>query len=425
MGDDTVDRDSLQAYRDEIESYLTEKLLPFWFERSRDVRHGGFITHFDRDGRDTGDDEKSLIAQARALYTFASAHRAGYGGPCLEFARHGADFLINRMWDDRHGGFFWTVNRRGDPAVTDKILYGHSFAVYALSEYTLATGDPLGADYAQRVFDLLQKHAADTLYGGYFEMFDRQWRLAGPGSGGGDRKTLDAHMHLMEAFTTLYECTNEELHRRKLLEVIGIVTGRLLHPRYSTGIPQFTMDWRPTSQIKFDIVWGWDRFKPDGAKGNPDDNTSYGHNVELAWLLMHALDILKVPLDPYEKKILAMLDHAVEYGVDYEYGGVYVEGPHAGGVHDREKEFWQQCELMIGMLEAWLRFHDPRYLRAYRAVHGFMFSKGINFDVGELWPLLTRQGEPIWTHMSHSWKINYHSVRAMIQSRRRLDAILQ
>jgi mannobiose 2-epimerase len=119
-----------------------------------------------------------------------------------------------------------------------------------------------------------------------------------------------------------------------------------------------------------------------------------------------------------------MLDHAIENGIDYEFDGVYVEGPHAGGVYDRNKEFWQQCEVMIGMLDAYLRFGTPKYLRTYETVHRFMFSKGINFDVGELWPLLTREGEPIWTHMSHSWKINYHSIRAMIQSKEKLDAIL-
>ena len=424
MTDGIPDREALKRYREEIQSFLVDKLLPFWFERSRDKEFGGFITHFDRDGKDSGEDEKSLIAQARMLYTFSSAYRSGYGNRCREFAEHAADFLLEQ--DVGPGKRRVLLDGRPQGAVTmdDKILYGHSFAIYALSEYTLATGDPRGRQAAEAVFDLIQKHAADTFHGGYFEMFDRRWRLAGPGSRGGDRKTLDAHMHLMEAFTTLYECTRSELHRRKLLEIIQTVTQRLLHPRYGTGIPQFTADWHPVPQIKFDIVWGWDRFSPEGLKPNPEDNTSYGHNVELAWLLMHALDVLEVPVDRFREKILKMIDHAVANGIDYEYGGVYVEGPHAGGVHDPQKEFWQQCELMIGMLDVYLRFNDPKYLKAYAAVHRFMFSKGINLPVGELWPLLTREGEPVWTHMSHSWKINYHSVRAMIQSKEKLDVIL-
>ncbi len=411
----------LPEWRNQIDTYLRDRLLPFWLERAQDSRYGGFVTHFDKDGNDSGEDEKSLIAQSRSVYTFASAYRAGYGQRCRELADHGLDYLLKRMWDEKHGGFYWMTNRKGEVTKDDKILYGQSFAIYALSEHTLATGNPVGREYAERTFDLLQKHATDTMYGGYFEMFDREWNLAGPGSKGGDRKTLDAHMHLMEAYTNLYECTRLPLHRRKLLEDIEILMKRLIHPAHATGIPQFTADWRPTRQIKFDIVWGWDRFKPEGMKANPMDNTSYGHNVELAWLLMHALDVLGSDDAPYRGQVRKMLDHAVNHGIDWEYGGVYVEGSHDGPARDLEKEFWQQCEVMTGMIDAYLRFGDERYLAAYEAVHRFMFTKGINMPVGELWPLLTREGVPIWTHMSHSWKINYHSVRAMIQCRKRLD----
>ncbi len=419
-----MQKSAVRRCRDEVESFLTGKLLPFWIERSPDRRFGGFVTHFDRYGRDSGEDEKSLIAQARLLYTFSSAFRAGYGSVMKELADHAIAYLVERMWDKHHGGFFWMTNRRGEVTKPDKILYGQCFAIYALSEYSLATGDGASREYAEKVFDLVQKHCTDTLYGGYFEMFDRSWELGGPGSRGGDRKTLDVHMHIMEAFTTLFECTRSELHRRKLLEDIAILMTRLIHPRFATGIPQVTPDWRQAPQIKFDIVWGWDRFKQDGLKPHAEDNTSYGHNIELAWLLMHAFDVLGTDLEGYRPKIVAMIDHAVRYGIDPRHGGLYVEGPHEGPAHDLEKEFWQQCEAMIGLLDAYLRFRGEKYLNAYEAVHTFLFTKGINFEVGELWPLLTREGVPIWTHMSHSWKINYHSVRAMIQSKQKLDRIL-
>jgi mannose/cellobiose epimerase-like protein (N-acyl-D-glucosamine 2-epimerase family) len=410
----------------ECRNHLTTELLPFWLTRCRDDQNGGFLTHFDNNGQDTGEDEKSLIAQARTVYTMASAHRAGYGdGQCAEYAKHGVDFMIDKMWDSEHGGFFWTVDRQGNVAIDKKILYGLSFAMYALSEYTLATQDPRGADYAIRVFDLVKKHAADTQHGGYWEMFERNWDLCGPGAGGGDRKTLDTHMHLMEAFTNLYECTGQSLHRRTLLETIELLRERILHPKYATGIPQFWGDWTVAPQIKFDIVWGWDRFTEGGAKSNAEDNTSAGHNVEFAWLLAHATDILNMGWDEYQGIMRKALDHGRLNGIDPDYGGVYVEGPHAGGVHDMEKEFWQQAEVMIGMLEACLRFGPDPYWGAYENVHRFVFDKGIHHATGEWWPLLTREGEPIWTHMSHSWKVNYHTVRCMVQCIKRLERIRQ
>jgi len=420
-----MNREEVTRLRDEAENHLVNELLPFWTSRMVDQKNGGFITHFDKDGKDSGEDEKSLIAQTRCLYTLSSAHRAGYGGGKLaDLAKHGADFLINKMWDREYEGFYWMMDRKGNVKIDKKIIYGQSFAIYCLSEYTLATGDRRGIEYAERVFDLIQKYCADTMYGGYWEMFERDWTLRGPGSAGGDRKTLDVHMHLMEAFTALYECTGKDVHRRKLLEVIDILQNRINHPKHRTGIPQFYKDWTIAPQIKFEIIWGWDRFTGEGKKANVTDNTCFGHNAEFAWLLIHALEILRIDNDIFKKDFRTIFDHIINNGIDTEYGGVYVEGPHSGGVSDREKEFWQQAEVLTGLLDALIMFKDPAYWKSYVLVHRFVFDKMINKGVGEWYPLMTREGVPIWTHMGHSWKINYHTVRSMVMSINKMNRIL-
>jgi len=417
-------KNEVRTLKQEAENHLVSELLPFWTTRMIDKTNGGYLTHFDKDGNDSGEDEKSLIAQTRCLYTISSAHRAGYGGGAYAaMARHGVDFLIDKMWDKEFGGFYWMMDRKGNVKIDQKIIYGHSFAIYSLSEYTLATGDRRGMEYAEKVFDLLQKYCTDTMYGGYWEMFHRDWTLCAPGSQGGDRKTLDVHMHLMEAYTTLFECTGQDVHRRKLLEDIDLLVNRIIHPVFKTGIPQFYKDWTVAPQIKFDIIWGWDRFSEEGQKGNATDNTCYGHNAEFVHLLIHALKILQIDPELYSDLFRTILNHTVDNGIDYELGGVFVEGPHSGGVYDKEKEFWQQAEVLIGLLDGVILFNDPKYWEAYKNVHRFVLDKMVNKGVGEWYPLLSRKGVPIWTHMGHSWKINYHTVRAMIQSIIRLDKI--
>jgi mannose/cellobiose epimerase-like protein (N-acyl-D-glucosamine 2-epimerase family) len=420
-----MNKNDIEGLKKEAENHLVNELLPFWTARMKDETNGGYLTHFDKNGKDSGEDEKSLIAQTRCLYTISSAYRAGYGkDKFASMAKHGADFLLDKMWDKEYGGFFWMMDRKGNIKIDQKIIYGHCFAIYSLSEYTMATGDPRGLEYASKVFDMLQKYCVDSMYGGYWEMFHRDWTLCAPGSQGGNRKTLDVHMHLMEAYTTLYECTNLEVHRRKLLEDIDLLINRFIHPVYKTGIPQFFKDWTVAPQIKFDIIWGWDRFSEEGQKGNATDNTCYGHNAEFAWLLIHALHILKINPEIHSDLLRTIFNHTINNGIDYEFGGVYVEGPHSGGVYDKEKEFWQQAEVLIGLLDAIILFGDEKYWDAYKNVHRFIFDKVINKDMGEWYPLLTRRGEPIWTHMGHSWKINYHTVRSMIQSIQRLDKLL-
>jgi len=419
-----MNKEKIVSLKQEAKNYLINGLLPFWLDRCKDDVFGGFITHFDKDGKDTGEDQKSLIAQTRTVFSMSTANHAGYGdGKCAEYASHGVDFLLEKMWDKEFGGFIWTVDRKGNVQINKKIIYGLSFAIYSMSEYTLSTGDKRGIEYAEKVFDLLQKYCTDTMYGGYFEMFEKNWDLCGPGSAGGDRKTLDVHMHLMEAFTTLYECTGKTIHLRKLEEIIEILTKRILHPEFATGIPQFWGDWQIAPQIKFDIVWGWDRFAEGGSKKNAEDNTSYGHNAEFAWLLNRALTVMGRDKSPFIEIMRKQLDHAVENGIDWEHGGVYVEGSHAGGVSDMEKEFWQQAEVMIGMLDGCLLFDPEKYWPVYENVHRFVFDKMVNHNVGEWWPLLTREGTPVWTHMSHSWKVNYHTIRCMVECVKRLDIL--
>ena len=96
-------------------------------------------------------------------------------------------------------------------------------------------------------------------------------------------------------------------------------------PETNAGKPQFSADWKNTPQIKFNIIWGWDCFVDGGAKANAEDNFSHGHDMEFMWLLLEAQRILKAGNEPYEKLFKSILDHVLNYGIDHEYGGVYVE----------------------------------------------------------------------------------------------------
>lgn len=419
---------TVENWKQEMTAHLTQELLPFWTARCWDNRSGGYVTQFDADGKDSGVDEKSILAHMRMLYSLSLAAQHGFdpSGKCRQLAEKGLRFAIGSYWDPVYEGFYWLFNRKNEVVNEKKIVYGLSFAIYALATYGSAFEDLLGQQYAERCFDLLQKYCTETSYGGYLEMFERDWTLSGPGAGGGDRKTLDVHMHLMEALTALYRCTGKEVHRRKLQEIVDLLIQRVLHPRYRTGIPQFFKDWSIAPQIKFDVIWGWDRFDEKSlSKEHALDNTSYGHNIEFFWLLLDALRTMNVDLEQYRETLLTIVEHSVRNGLDREFGGVYVEGAHDGSkVYDDAKEFWQQAEFLIGTLDAFLLFGDDRYLEAYSNVHEFVMKRMINHAVGEWLPLLSREGKPIWTHMSHSWKVNYHTVRAAVLTIDRLEKVL-
>jgi len=411
-------------YLEEVKKHLHQELLPYWKIRGDDKGFGGFLTFFDRNGNPTGQTEKNLLAHSRMIYAFSAINRAGYDrdGSFLERAGRGIRYVIDRFLDNKHCGFYWILERDGTPVDRKKIIYGHSFVIYAFSEYAKAACDKTALSWADKTFDFLQRFAADNLNGGYGEFFEEDWSFCQPGAYGGDRKSMDVHMHLMEAFTNLYEASGEAIHKRKAVEIIELITRRMLHPEHGTGIAQFSLDFTPLRAIIFKNVWGSDRDAED-TEGRPLDNTSFGHNVEFGWLLNHSVKILGLDRELYAEKIRNLYDHCLKYGIDWERGGVYCEGPNQGPARERNKEFWQQAETLIAMLDGLAVFGDERYWDAYCNIHRFVFDYMINHKVGEWYPLLGPDNKVIWDYMGHAWKINYHTVRSMLECEKRLEEL--
>ena len=418
------ERAEIVELADRTEAYLTDTLLPFWIERSPDAEQGGFLTYFDSSGRATGETTKTFLMQVRMLYTMASAHRAGYGGcRTAELAEMGARFLLEHYWDDEHDGWVWIADRRGTPTVRDKVGYGQVFAIYAFSEYFLATGDARGHEAALRTCDAICRHMADTRHGGFFELMEPDWRPKPPGRAGGDRKSMDVHMHLMEALTTLYEMTRSPTHHRRLSETIDLILSRMLDPATGLGYMQFAADFTPLAAILFETEWGRDA-APDGGPAHPLDMTSPGHNVEFAWLLLHAADVLGRPRKQYAEVLRRMCDHCIDFGLDAEFGGVYADVPMTRPPAKTEKQFWQQAEALIGLLDATALLGDEKYWRAFRNVYDFVFGRLVVMDAGGEWyERVDREGRPLDDALGHAWKISYHTVRSMIQVVRRLRGL--
>lgn len=410
----------------QTEAYLAETLLPFWMDRCVDSDFGGVLTYFDRHGQPTGETDKTFLMQIRTLYTFSAAHRAGYGdGRCLDLAGNVADFILDHYWDDTNGGWFWIADRAGNPTVRDKIGYGQCFGIYAFSEYALARGDSRARDAALRTYDVIGRHMIDTRHGGYYERMFEDWQSFPSDSAGGDRKTLDMHMHMMEALTTLYELTGDSSHRRRLEEVIGLILSRMLDPQWGTGLMQFTLGFEPVPAILFENHYGRDA-KPTDGIARPMDHTSYGHNVEFAWLLLHAADVLGHSRDMYGEVVRKIVDNCVEFGIDPEFGGVYADGPAHAPTTTPEKQFWQQAEVLVGLLDACLLFGGERYWPAFVNVYDFVFDHFVCMESGGEWyERVDREGNPIDDALGHAWKINYHTVRSMIQTVRRLQLVTE
>lgn len=413
----------MKAIRDELADVLANKIIPFWLKRSVDEQYGGYLTSFDENGKFDGNDEKNIVTQSRMVWGFSYLLPFANDSdkPLMEkAAKQGADFLIEKFWDKEYGGFFWVLNRDGSVRDPAKLTYGEGFGIYALAQYYLTYHDKRALEYAEKCFDLLQVYAADTRYGGYYENIDQNWAVSPAGAYAGDRKSLDIHMHLMEAFTTLYQATKKEIHARKLKEVYDIIFLHMINKEKGYGLNQFDLSFNSIPAINILRTWNAERESSQKIE-TPTDTTSYGHNVELSWLGDLALKVLDIhPEDDY-KVLQRLLDHGIKFGIDKEFGGIYRDGIADEKTLVTDKEWWQNFESMTGFLNGYVLFGNSEYYDTFVKLWEFNKKYFINHELGESRQLLAKDGTPIISNLGNPWKGIYHTGRAFAECIYRLD----
>lgn len=401
--------------KQEIQTTLAEKVIPFWLERSVDEQFGGYITSFDENGVFDGNGVKYMVTQSRMLWGFA--YLAPFARPedrpkMKAAADQGYEFFKKHFFDPIHGGVYWMLNRDGSVADPAKLVYGEGFAVYALAQYAITYQNEEALALAETVFDLLQKYCADTRFGGYFENVERDWSLSPAGDFAGDRKSLDIHMHLLEAFTTLYQASGKEIHRRKLKEVLDVIIDHMVDREYGFGYNQFTIDFKRIPAIAIKRTWNAER-ETNETVDEPADTTSYGHNIELTWLADLALQKLACERDEYDALFTRILHHSMAHGVDWERGGVYRDGVGCEPALVLDKEWWQNFEAMTGLLNGWRMFGEEKMAEAFLNVWRFNRDHFMNMEIGESRQMLDIAGKPLVANLGNPWKGIYHTGRAL------------
>lgn len=401
----------------EVQDHLRDELLPFWRERGSDEVYGGFLTYFDKDGLSAAGSEKTLLCQAQMIYSFCSIEREGFAtGEFLDRARRGIDFLLDHFWDDTHGGWYWATDQQGTPIDETKSLYAQAFAILALSEYGMVSGDYRGAEWATNTFQTIQTFCADNRHGGYFDLFRRDWTRARDGG----TKSFAAHLRLMQGLSNLFESTGATLYRDKSLELLDVIRSRLIHPQHGTSILRTRSDWQKGDVDPPHDPWTVYRLAThsifDGLSG-----TRSGLNAEYTCHLNQTLRLVGVDPQLYKQELRKIYTHIADHTIDSLGGGVVTQHSHDGSTPlGSEKVYWEQGECMIALLDAYLMFEESRYLDRYENIHRFVMDHMIAHAVGEWYSALNEDNTVIHEEMAGKWKTCYSTVRAMIQCESRL-----
>ena len=391
----------LAEHAKDYRAQLADKILPYWLT-TVDATNGGFLLSDDAvRGRSTPK-EKQLVSQARMVWTFSHVHVQELDdarGTCLKAAQNGYRFLTNRFLDARFGGYFWKTDLAGKPINERKILYGQSFVIYALVEYHRASKDSQALTVALKLYDDIQRYAHDAQNGGWYEHFARDWdRLADKDPAAevevAGYKSANTHLHLQEAFAELYDATRHADVKKSLAEVLDL-NKRHFYPK-AAGKSCFHRqpDWKDVTDPK-------------------SAGLSYGHNVEFAWLMIRAEQMLARPPDwPH---FYAHLDHALNYGCDHERGGLYHRGFDDQPAIDTTKIWWVAAEMMAALTDALQHRENAAHRQALDRLIHFLNEFQTDKRDGVWLDTVTREGKPKSTAKAHQWKANYHDLRALVK----------
>lgn len=403
----------------EIENILWEKILAAWYPRCLDIDHGGFHENFAHDWSRKRTRSKCLVYQGRM--TWVPAHMAIHDERDRHqqrvYCAHGLLFLRRGMWDRKFGGFFDQVAPPGgpDPTVQPvKQLYSTAFGIYAAATGYQATKDPNVRQLAQDAFVWIDEHAHDPEFGGYHEHLDREGKplsLVPSDEDYRDRfmvigkvghKSMNAHIHILEALTALRRVWDASVLTARLEETFLIVRDKIVMP--GGHLNMFAdRDFTPI-----------------------DEASSFGHELEIAYLLAETDELLHGHVSEETAAVAKrLIDHSLKWGWDDENGGFYYEGPPTGLADNRNKSWWVLPEAMNGLLTVAGLFPEDRqqYLEFFARTWNFFVEKQLDQQYGGCYGNLNEKGdvEPPEQDKANRWKTAYHMVRGLDHARKVID----
>jgi mannobiose 2-epimerase len=392
----------LKEFLNELDHELKVSILPYWMKNMVDHDNGGYYGRIDGKDRLHPKAAKGSVLNARILWTFSAAYNYYMDPKYLLYADRAFKYCTEYFINDRNDGVYWLVNYNGKPVEAKNQIYALSFMAYGFSEYHIATQNEKALEICRTLFRSIEKYSFDPEFNGYLEAFDQDWTLLEDlrlsDQDANAKKTMNTHLHILEAYTNMFRiCPNEEL-RQQLINIINVFIEKIIDPD--------TLHFR----LFFDEKW------------QPMDNEiSYGHDIEGSWLLQEAAEIAGDDslIARAQHIALQMVEAVRKDGFD-EDGGLFYELK-SDGTMDTDKHWWPQAEAMVALVNAYQISQDNALLDQAIKVWQFVKEKIIDKEGGEWHYRVDQQGMP-YTEEDKAgfWKCPYHNSRACLEILKRL-----
>ena len=398
----------LKQFREEMVKEC-ENILSFWETNALDEVNGGFIGAIDLDMTKHPEADKGAVLNARILWTFSSAYRILKHEKYLKLANRAYDYVTKNFIDQKNNGVYWMLDCKGKPVNTRNQIYAIAFVIYGLVEYYKITKKQEALDFANKLYNSIQNHSFDPKLNGYFEAYSQDWKLLEDlrlsDKDKNEPKTMNTHLHILEAFAALYNVTkNEKLGKELKNLIVEVFLKKILDEKKGSFGLFYDVDWTHKST-----------------------QNSYGHDIEGSWLLWEAGEFLN---DEEVTKLLKvdclkLAEQCLRDGVDKEDGSMMNEGVD-GKIEDSDKHWWVQAESVVGFFNAYQITKDEKFLKASVNTWEFIKKYIIDHKNGEWFWRVNKKHEVYKEEQKAGpWKCPYHNSRMCMQIIERIDSMLK
>lgn len=378
----------IEKCRYELENHI----LPFWNELE-DKERGGFYGYVGFDLTLDKDADKGVILNSRILWFYSSCYNTIGGEENLRLAAHAYEFLRDYCYDKEFGGVYWMMKCDGSVSDSMKHTYNQAFAIYALSEYYLASKNREALNLAFDIFSTIEEKALDEY--GYMEAFSREWELiendALSENGLMADKTMNTILHLIEGYIVLYKASGDEVVAQRLKFLLSQMSDKVFDPE------------RNALKVFFDTTLS--------VIG---DIHSYGHDIEATWLMDRACETLgdRELTEKFREMNLKISNNILNIALE---GGA-LNNERENDKIDRKRVWWVQAEAVVGFVNAYQKSGDEKFLDAARTVMTYITEQQIDKRCGEWYAEITFEGVPHdFKETVGPWKCPYHNGRMCLE----------
>ena len=409
----------LLQYKIFFEKELIEDILPYWMKYGVDNDGDGFYGAVDLNNKPVPEVNKTCVLNARILWTFSGADLM-YANPKYKaMADRAYLVMINHFLDKEYGGFFMEIAPDNSMANTVKHTYAQAFAIYALCKFYEQSKSSIVMQLIKETFEVLEAKTKDKDNLGYLEAFTREWQLIDENrmADNNEPKSMNTHLHVLEAYAALYRVWKDERVENRLRELLSIFLDKILRSSGHLG-------------IFFDVCFN----EVESTRGI----CSFGHDIEASWLLLEAAEIL----GDYEiiekfKMVSVQMATAIERVAIDNDGGLFLESTRFGSHVRTNKHWWPQAETLVGLMNAYQVSGDSRHWEAMKRSWNFIDQYVIDHKGGEWFTKVNRIGVPYLEEPENDpspfyrndwkidpWKCPYHNGRAMMELVKRIDSMI-